>query len=585
VAKYSREIVADVLAATDIVEVLGASVELKPSGSGRFKALCPFHNEKTPSFSVSRDRQMFYCFGCQKSGDAITFLCEYEGLSFIEALRKLADRAGIRLPALTERDNKEDYQRARLLEFGKFAAGFFTDTLNDPLKGGRGRQYLKTRQLKSDTVKQFGLGYAPDGWSNLVDAARAAGFKDALLEVSGLAKRGDRGTVYDFFRNRLMFPIRDVAGNRVAFGGRDLGDSPAKYVNSPESPVYKKGRVLYGLFEARDAMRREKHVILVEGYFDLLRCFDEGLENVLATCGTALTPNQAKLIRRYVPEVVVVFDGDAAGVRAALRGIAVLSGAGLAVRALLLPDGQDPDDFIRQHGPDAFRSLVSEALDFVTFYVRGNAQRLDTIEGRTEVAQEIFTTLANITDALRRDEYLKRAAKELDVDPWICREEFSKFLRRQTSHRTQQSNSEEPVPRVSPQDRNFIATLLHNGTLLEKTQTALADVALEPGTLVEVLKALFDGVGPDAARRLETNAAQGLYAAAVNCDRKDLPENPENLVKEHIMRLKKSALLAEDARILEAIREAEQGKDQARIVELMARKGDLRRQIEAVSTA
>lgn len=584
-AKYSREAVADVLAATDIVEIIGASLELKPSGSGRFKALCPFHNEKTPSFSVSRDRQMFYCFGCQKSGDAITFLCEHDGLTFIEALRKLADRAGIQLPALTERDDKEAYQRARLLEFGKFAAKLFVDTLNDPLKGGPGRQYLKTRQLKADTVKQFGLGYAPEAWSNLVDVARKAGFKDPILALFGLAKRGDKGGVYDFFRNRLVFPIRDVSGNVVAFGGRDLGDSPAKYINSPESPLYKKGRVLYGLFEARDAMRHEKRAILVEGYFDLLRCFDAGIENVVATCGTALTADQAKLIRRYVPEVVVVFDGDPAGIRAALRGIAVLTGAGLAVRALVLPEGQDPDDYVKAQGVEAFRSLLNNAFDFVRFYVRANEDRLGTIEGRTAVAQDVFGVLASMGDALRRDEYLKRAAKELGVDEWLCRQEFAKFLRREASRPTRAPEPQAAPPTVRLEDRDFIVALLHNRALFEEVRAALADVALEPGALTEVLRALFEANASDAALRLDSEAAQALYAAAANSERVGLSANPENLVKESVARLKKSALLAEEARFLEAIREVEQSNDQTRVRELIAKKGAIRRQIEALGSA
>ena len=581
--KYPREAVADVLAATDIVEILGASLELKPSGAGRFVALCPFHAEKTPSFSVSRDRQMFYCFGCQKSGDALTFLREYEGLSFMEALQRLADRAGIQLPALTERDNREDYQRAQLVEFGKFTARFFAETLHNPLKGGKGRQYLKTRALKAETTKRFGLGYAADGWSNLVDAARAAAFKDGIVELSGLARRGDRGGLYDFFRDRLMFPIRNAGGNPVAFGGRDLGDGPAKYINSPESPVYKKGRVLYGLCEARDAMRREKRVLLVEGYFDLLRCFDEGIEHVVATCGTALTAEQAALIRRYVPEVVVVFDGDAAGVRAAMRGIGILTGAGLTVRALILPDGLDPDDYVKERGGEAFRQLVDEALDFVTFYVRANADRLHSIEGRTDVAKELFITLAGMQDTLRRDEYLKRTARELDLDEWRCAEEFRKFFREHDARPPAKEVTPESAPPVCPQERNFVVLLLHNGALLEKTKGALADVALEPGPLSEVLKALFQGDGADLARRIDTPAAEALYAAAASADIEQVPGNPEILVRENIARLKKKALRAEEARLLAAIREAERANDPDRLKTLLSKKADLNRRIETVA--
>ena len=336
---------------------------------------------------------MYHCFGCGKGGDALDFVREFDGLSFSEALRKLADRGGIKLPAPTERESKEEHERDQLLKLNRFAASLFENTLKDPLKGGSARRYLKTRALKPETSERFRIGFAPDSWDILTQALRDTGTREAILLASGLLKRGDRGTTYAFFRNRLMVPIRDVSGNVVAFGGRDLSgdDAVAKYINTPENSVYKKGRVLYGLFEARDAMRREKRAILVEGYFDLMRCFDSGVENVVATCGTALTTAQAALLRRYVPEVVVVYDGDAAGIRAALRGVAVLNAAGLTVRALLLPDGQDPDDYVRGRGVDAFRADIDAAQDFVAFYVQMNADRLGTIEGRTDVAREIFT--------------------------------------------------------------------------------------------------------------------------------------------------------------------------------------------------
>ena len=305
---YNREIVQQVLAANDIVQVLGAALELKSAGSDRLKGLCPFHREKTPSFVVSRTRQNFHCYGCGKGGDVIDFVMEHEGLTFVEALRRLADRAGIRLPAMTERDNQAEAMRTRLLEFGKFARGFFQQTLTHPTLGRTGREYLVGRRLRDETVARFGLGYVPEAWTHLLDAAKQKGYSDKVLEASGMFKQGQRGGYYDFFRNRLMIPVRDVSGNVVAFGGRDLGDSPAKYINSPETTIYKKSRVLYGLHEARDALREKKRALLVEGYFDLLRCFDSGIENVVASCGTALTPEQASLVRRYVPEVVIVYD-------------------------------------------------------------------------------------------------------------------------------------------------------------------------------------------------------------------------------------------------------------------------------------
>ncbi|NIA15396.1 MAG: DNA primase [Nitrospiraceae bacterium] len=586
--KYSREIVAEVLAANDIVDVIGGYLELKPGGPARFKACCPFHQEKTPSFTVSRDRQMFYCFGCEKHGDAISFLTEYEGLPFVEALRRLADRAGVRLPAVSAQDDKEDHLRTQLMEFGRFARGQFVECMADALRGSACRQYLKSRDLRPETVKRFSLGFAPDDWSMLVDKAHAAGIKDPVLEASGLARRGPRGGLYDFFRNRLMIPILDAAGNVVAFGGRDLGEEGPKYINSPENALYKKSRVLYGLHEARDAMRKEKQAILVEGYFDLMRCFDAGIENVVAPCGTALTELQGALIKRYVPEVVVVFDADPAGIRAALRGVGLLTDAGLTVRALTLPDGKDPDDYIKAHGPDAFRELVSNAADFVTFYARMSADRLGTIEGRAAVAREIFLILARLKDDLRRDEYLKRTARELMLNEWTCQSEFSKFLREQSQRAARREatapQKDELTPKVKPvsqDDRDFVAVLLTNEALLKETKSQLSPASLGDDALSTVLRAMFEGVGADLAQRLDEEEARHLYAAAAN-NHEVAADKAEEIVHKRTARIRRDVLRAEEARIRLELQEAERSNDESRVLDLLRRKVDINKEIEKV---
>jgi len=582
VPKFSREIIAEVLAATDVVDVIGGYIELKPAGSGRLKAPCPFHTEKDPSFYVNRDRQQYYCFGCQKHGDAISFICDYEGLPFMDALRKLADKAGIRFPAPSKFDDKEDQLRIELIEFEKFAGRFYIEKLNDPLKGSAGRQYLKTRRLKPETIKKFGLGYAPDGWTNLTDEAHGKKWRDPVLEASGLARRGDRGGVYDFFRNRLMIPIRDISGRIVAFGGRGIGDETPKYINSPENLLYKKSRILYGLYEARDAMRREKKAILVEGYFDLMRCFDDGVENVVATCGTALTPEQAVLIHRYVPEVVVVYDADAAGITAALRGVGILTNAGLTVRAMTLPDGKDPDDYIKDHGADAFRDLVDNALDFVSFYARMSSNRLATIEGKTTVAREIFTILAGLNDELRRDEYLKRTAHELQLNEWACRNEFAKLLHEETERTTHPGTPSTPTkPPINRDECDFIAVLLNNEPLLHKVKEQLATLKLQPSPLIEVLSVLYKGADVGVAQRLETEEAQNLYAAAAN--NPDLsPDKMVEIVEKRVARLQREALIAENVQIAREISEAERDHDDQRVTELQKRKVGINEQIRRV---
>lgn len=581
---YSHEIVAQVLAANDIVDLIGAYLELQPAGTGRFKALCPFHNEKTPSFHVTRDRQVYHCFGCGKGGDALSFVTEYEGLTFPEAMRRLADRAHITLPEVADGGGADQKVRTRLLELGKFAARLYRDTLESPLKGGIGRTYLKSRALRPETVARFGLGYAPEGWSLLHDAAREKGFEEKLLVSSGLVRIGDRGGNYDFFRNRLMFPIKDVTGNVVAFGGRTLGDEAAKYINSPENAVYKKSRVLYGLLEAREAMRREKRVLLVEGYFDLLRCFDVGIEYVVATCGTALTPGQAALIHRYVPEVVVVYDGDAAGIKAAMRSMAILTEAGLTVRALALPDGLDPDDYIRRDGADAFRAHVDEAQDFVSFYVGMSGDKLQTIEGRTEVAREVFGILNEIGDEMRRDEYLKRLARRLSINEWSCRNEYIRFVReneRKAAFRRPEPERAAQKPLLKD-DLDFVAALLHHEPLRRTATELLGDVRMPSDPVAEVMRALLEADGVDLASRLEDSEAVRLYVAAANHEQPAGCDH-ELLVRRRIARIRRESLEAEDAVVKEQLRAAEQSMDSERRDALLLRKVMIQKEIKACS--
>ena len=572
------DIVSEVLAATDIVEIIGAHLELKSSGAARFKALCPFHNEKTPSFTVSRDRQAFYCFGCEKGGDSITFLRDIEGLNFREALQKLADRAGIELPAFTGNDSRGAQARTQLIELGKGASRMYRETLLDPMAGEVGRRYLQTRQLRDETVERFGLGYAPDGWSTLVDFARRKKIADTVVEESGLAKKGERGNLYDFFRNRLIFPIKDVTGNTVAFGGRDLGDGPAKYINSPESPIYKKSRVLYGLNEARDAMRKADSAILVEGYFDLLRCFDSGIENVVATCGTALTAEQATLIRRYVPEVLVVYDGDTAGVRAALRSVGILVAAGLTVRALALPEGQDPDDYIREHGAESFRDLATKAPGFVPFYVRMNQDRARTIEGRTDVAKELFAILGNIDNALRLDEYLKLLADELGLNIQSCREEFAKHMGEKAKRPAPPREAPAVAIHVNPHDRDFVAVLMAEEVLLKRAGEAMGMFESSADPISEVVEALCAAEGAAVTERLESDEARALYAAAANAE-DTWGAKGAQLVEERISAITKGRLQAQARRIQEEIDEAQRLHDDAKVDELFTRKVGLEKEI------
>lgn len=579
---FSQDVKAQVLNATDIVDLIGAYVQLKPKGGSRYLALCPFHVEKTPSFNVNRDRQTYKCFGCGKGGDAFSFLMETEGLTFPEALERLADRAGIKLQPGRERSDAAEYKRKQLFDFLTMAAKLYRDTLLDKDAGLAGREYLAGRALKDETVARFNLGYVPDKWSTLVDAARLKNVDSEIQELSGMVKRGDSGTYYDFFRHRVIFPIRDLNGKTIAFGGRDLGDSPAKYINSPESPVYKKNRVLYGLHEAREAMRKANRAILVEGYFDLLQCFDAGVENVVATCGTALTLEQAKLVRRYVPEVVLVYDGDSAGIKAAMRGIGVLFSAGLAVRALLLPEGQDPDDFIRHNGPEAFAKRVEAALDVVTFFIQSGVHDVNSIEGKTELAKEVFAILKHIPDRMRQDEYVKRMAYELRIDEWRCRSEFQKFLRDENRRDRFQAPQTSERKHYSRDDCELIAALLAYEELLNHHADELEELELGDGPVARIFETMREGAGPDLLHRLgDDETTVGLYTEASVFDAPD-ESRAQMLVKKWVASKRRATLQAEAVRVQTEIDEAARAKDESRVSELLMHKIGIQRKIEEV---
>lgn len=583
--KYSREMIGQVLAACDIVDVVGGYIELKPAGGNRYKALSPFTNEKTPSFMVSRDRQMYYCFSSGQGGDVVRFLMQYEGLSFNEALQKLADRSGIKLESAGRDDNREDYLRRRVLELNAFAARFYRKQLLSPTSGDCGRDYLKGRGLQESTEARFELGLAVNAYDQLRDAALKEGFREAELLASGLLRKGDR-SLYDFFRNRVIVPIKDVSGNFVAFGGRDLGNSPAKYVNSPETAAYKKSRVLYGLYEARDALRKEGKAILVEGYFDLMRCFDAGIENVVATCGTALTEQQAMLIKRYAPEVVVVYDADLAGIRAALRGISILVAAGLTVQAMTPPQGKDPDDFIRAAGGQAFREEIEKARDFVTFYIEMNSEQLRTIEGRTEIAHALFAILHTLDAPMRVDQYLQRIADGLGTHVWECKREYERYCRNQ-----RHPARVEPVARAGGQavsrakpgkdDMDFIAALITFPDL-RAVVTAEEDEIQSEQAAFTLAKRICSGA--DANVSLEDLASEdeeALLTAAANVEASD-PVKARQIVLERLARFKVDAWRQEMVTLQQQAQQAQRDQDRKRTAELFDRIMELKIRMESV---
>ena len=408
---YSEDLIEEVRMKNDIVDVISGYVRLQKKGSSYF-GLCPFHNEKSPSFSVSRSKQMYYCFGCGAGGNVFTFLMEYENLSFVEAVQLLADRAGVELPKMEY--SKEAKERAdlktTLLEINKAAAQYFYVQLKSE-QGRIGYDYLKKRELSDETIKAFGLGYSNKYSDDLYRYLRSKGYSEDLIRQAGLISTDEKQGVYDKFWNRVMFPIMDVNSRVIGFGGRVMGDANPKYLNSPETPVFDKSRNLYGLNRARSS--RKPYFLLCEGYMDVIALHQAGFTNAVASLGTALTPGHASLIKRYVREVYLTYDSDEAGTRAALRGVPILKEAGISAKVIRMDPYKDPDEFIKNLGAEEFERRIADARNGFLFSLEILERDYDmnSPEGKTAFFREAARRLIGFEDELERNNYIEAVAK------------------------------------------------------------------------------------------------------------------------------------------------------------------------------
>ena len=412
---YSDEIIEEVRSRNDIVDVISTYVKLQKKGSSYF-GLCPFHNEKSPSFSVSRQKQMYYCFGCGAGGNVFTFLMEYENYTFVEALKYLADRAGVELPEEEySREAKERADtRAILLEINKAAAQYYYIQLKSS-RGAVGLEYFKKRKLSDETIKAFGLGYSNKYSDDLYRYLKSKGYKDDMIAKAGLISIDEKNGVYDKFWNRVMFPIMDVNSRVIGFGGRVMGDAKPKYLNSPETMIFDKSRNLYGLNRARRT--KKPYFLLCEGYMDVISLHQAGFTNTVAPLGTAFTPNQAMLLKRYTNEVILSFDSDGAGIKAALRALPILRQNGLRGRVLSMKPYKDPDELIKAEGAESYQKRIDEAesgrmFELLVLYGQYNQQ---DPESRTEFLHEVAKKLAQIEEPLERQTYLTSAANRFMI--------------------------------------------------------------------------------------------------------------------------------------------------------------------------
>ncbi|MDP8215273.1 MAG: DNA primase [Candidatus Euphemobacter frigidus] len=460
----------------DIVEIISQYLPLKRSGRN-YKALCPFHSEKTPSFMVSPEKQIYHCFGCGAGGNVFSFIMRKENMTFPEAVRFLARRANIELP---EFDSRIASKKEQLLKLHELAAGFFHWGLTDSKSGESARRYIEKREITGPTIEKFKLGYAQPAWDSFLKHARKKGYKpETLLEAGLILKRSRGDGYYDRFRNRLIVPVCDGRGRIIAFGGRVLDDSQPKYINSPDTPLFRKGNTLFGLHRSRDAIMASGTAILGEGYFDVIRAHQEKVENMICSQGTAFTEIQAQVLRRYTGKVVVAYDSDRAGMEAALRGLTVFLRKNFEVRIVTLPPGEDPDSFIRGAGAEAFKKLVIGSMPLLDFKLNQLCRVNDiaTDQGKLAVVREMLDTISIIESAVLRETYEKKLAERLGVSPGAVREEYGKIKRPVNPPRTAQPST----PRkVNKYEVRLLKYLMENDTVLSFVQDELDPEAFSP---------------------------------------------------------------------------------------------------------
>lgn len=555
--RYPEEVVEEVRMKNDIVDVISGYVKLQKKGSNYF-GLCPFHNEKSPSFSVSPSKQMYYCFGCGAGGNVITFVMEYENYSFMEALQMLADRAGVALPKQEySKEAKEAADlRTALLEINRMAANYYYFQLTNP-QGEVGYRYLRDRQLADDTIRHFGLGFANKTSDDLYRYLRAKGYDDKILKETGLVTIEERGA-HDKFWNRVMFPIMDVNNRVIGFGGRVMGAGEPKYLNSPETKLFDKSRNLYGLNYAR--LSREKYILICEGYMDVIAMHQAGFTNAVASLGTAFTTQHAALLKRYTDKVVLTYDSDGAGTKAALRAIPILRDVGMSIRVLNMQPHKDPDEFIKNMGAEAFRERIEQARNSFLFEidVLKRNYEMDDPEQKTEFYNQVAKKLCEFPEALERENYLEAVSREF----FINYEDLKRLVNRMGARlgpvapREEEENTAGKKKKDREDGRNqsqrlLLTWLIENPFLFDKIEGIITPDDFIEDLYHQVARMVFDGHAAGNLNPAEIlnhfindEEQYRVVAGLFNASLKESLDNEEQkkTFSETIMKVKKNSL-------------------------------------------
>ncbi len=577
-ARIPDDLIDSIRSQADIVDVVSDYVTLRRAGKN-YQGLCPFHDEKTPSFSVNPERQMFHCFGCGKGGNVFTFLMEHENVSFVEAVRHIARRLNITIPD-SYREHQAGSEAESLARVTKFAARFFHDRLLNSDPGSIVRRYITKRGLSEETIKSFGLGYAPDSWDDLLKTAGKQGISAAWLVKAGLAKTSGQRT-YDAFRKRLVFPIQAPSGRVVGFGGRALSDEDQpKYLNSPESPIYRKSQVLYGLYQARDAIRQRGRVLVVEGYMDLLGLHQHSVDGVVALCGTALTREQARLLARNGQQAYLVYDSDQAGVRATWRAIEPLVESGLWTRIVGLPEGYDPDSYVGEHGPDGFLKLVEQADSIADFM--GNHANLNESGDREEVFRTLTDLIRKTTNLVHRERYREEAERRFPALQGLLASELRNPGAVQRDRRTSQTQHE-PVDGSAMVERGLVQLMLNDRTIAELVERQLEPRDFNNPLHRKIVEHCFAKLGDEGTYDLaglidaiDNDETTRVITELINTA--DSGIHLEQRARDHILRIKQRRLKESMTRLMEQIKQMEKGGRSSELNEAMATYMELKHQ-------
>ena len=573
--RIAQNVLEDILGRVDIVELIAGYIPLKRAGRN-FKALCPFHHEKSSSFMVSPDRQIFHCFGCGESGNAFKFLMRYERMEFPEAVEVLAQKAGVRLPEFQKEDSAVSSLITELYKINEAGSLFYHGNLNSAA-GQQARQYLVKRGIKVETAVLFKLGLALETWDGIITHLRGKGFALAALEKAGLILPRDSGGYYDRFRNRIIFPIRDIKSRVLGFGARVLDNSLPKYVNSPETPIYTKGRNLFGLDLSKDAIRDSDCAVIVEGYLDFIIPYQAGIKNIVASSGTALTQEQAKLIKRYTHNVVVVFDPDSAGEMAALRSLDIFIEEEMSVKVATLPQSFDPDLFVRKSGPEAFKEKIDSAQSLFDYKLKVLKSRFNSaeIEDKAKIAGLMLLTINKINDSVLKSEYTKKLAQELDVKEEALHAEIKKMSKAAPSARNADTVYPKAVP-ASPVEKLLIKLMLEQTELIHRVKDHLSPADFADARVGRIIQAALELAQKGSAIEpsfLMDHIGQEDISRLI-CESVFLPEelsgqDREKLFDDCLSRLKQEKVRTKQLRLHEEIKTAQGAGDQEKLRTLL----------------